>query len=360
MLTRSNPSRSHIFFMRSPSRLALALVAAAPGLTSIARSVVRDGSVCRPSRLSVQPRVHGQGAQSRRRGREPPRRPPDHAPWCALSSLPCHGLARPLRVGERERLADRCSPQSPSCRPVHAARQPPPGRCRERLPRPRVSQRDDGPHGARQGQRDDHPRASSLARAPFFSGEGSRQANGPRCALQGGGVFGDKAVTLERFKKNYQELSQGVKNRCVLGFLTSAWLASLTCRARAGLELVQPRSRERRDLLQRRRPSPRLRGAQHPARLRCAPLPPRLSLLPHAHADLPNSVCPRFREQTTTTTRSSRRRKRPPSSCPACSRRGSARASSQSSTCPSQGAAQRRSWCVEAAACWLVATHGAA
>lgn len=153
-------------------------------------------------------------------------------PGAPSPPYPATPLARPLRLGERERLADRCSPRSPSCRPVHAARQSPPGRCRERLPRPRVSQRDDGPHGARQGQRDDHPRASSLARAPFFSGEGSRQANGPRRALQGGGVFGDKAVTLERFKKNYQELSQGVKNRCVLGFLTSAWLASLTCRAR--------------------------------------------------------------------------------------------------------------------------------
>jgi UV DNA damage endonuclease len=31
--------------------------------------------------------------------------------------------------------------------------------------------------------------------------------------LQGGGVFGDKAATLERFKQNYKELSQGVKNR---------------------------------------------------------------------------------------------------------------------------------------------------
>ncbi|GAA5902644.1 hypothetical protein JCM8208_007027 [Rhodotorula glutinis] len=34
--------------------------------------------------------------------------------------------------------------------------------------------------------------------------------------IHGGGVFGDKAAALERFKKNYQECSQGVKNRLVL------------------------------------------------------------------------------------------------------------------------------------------------
>ncbi|GAA5834647.1 hypothetical protein JCM9279_007071 [Rhodotorula babjevae] len=34
--------------------------------------------------------------------------------------------------------------------------------------------------------------------------------------IHGGGVFGDKAAALERFKKNYKECSQGVKNRLVL------------------------------------------------------------------------------------------------------------------------------------------------
>ncbi|GJN87076.1 hypothetical protein Rhopal_000021-T1 [Rhodotorula paludigena] len=34
--------------------------------------------------------------------------------------------------------------------------------------------------------------------------------------IHGGGVFGDKEATLKRFRENYKELSQGVKNRLVL------------------------------------------------------------------------------------------------------------------------------------------------
>ena len=96
-------------------------------------------------------------------------------------------------------------------------------------------------------------------------------------------MHGDKEAALQRFRKHYKELSDGVKARSVEFCSLDEWFGELKLPRHP-----QTRTRERRVFVQRRRPLARLRRPQYPARLWCVlltSLPPTSRLNQDAPPD---------------------------------------------------------------------------